>query len=566
MRYNPTKKIKDLVEKKHLESTEEQSAIVSAALNGDHLVVQAYSGTGKTATAQKIADVTQASGYFIVFSRAARRDAQNRMPMGMQAITGHALAFRHVVKESAGFTRKLEAGTGRKSNQIAPALILKQLNLKDRPALGATAKQLALAISVTIREFEISDARFITPEHVPHQAIPGNLRLHHDADTKEAFIHFITTQAGHIWREMESERSPFPIGHDTYLKILHLRQPYLSGDLWLLDEYQDTTPVMDAIVQQQEGQKIYIGDPYQAIFGWRGAIDALQRPIKDGARKLHLTQSFRFNHQIAGIANTLLSSLGETAPLIGQNYELMQMDMRKHHTVLVRNNVKMLSVIGEYRALRQSVYVSGGIPRETIIKAESAYALFRGDTHNIKISLLRDMGSWANFCDLAKSYEDINPEYADLVEFTERYRSQVPDILDYAHRTWDQIKNDPGRITLMTAHRSKGAEFSFVALRDDLALRPAIINKLKGGDPLTLIEREQVNLLYVALTRCKKGITLPQAIKQNLLDLSHNQEIKAASVTQEKKQYTEDEIRARTAEFIARHRPSKEHSQQGAKP
>jgi len=335
---------------------------------------------------------------------------------------------------------------------------------------------------------------------------------------------------------------------------MHLRQPYLSGNMWLLDEYQDTTPVVDAIIRQQEGQKIYIGDPYQAIFGWRGAVDSLQRPLSEGVRKLHLSKSFRFNHQIAGLANILLDRLGEPTPVVGQDYNLEQLDFRKHHTVLVRNNVKMLGVIGEYRALKQSVYVSGGIPKEAIIKASSAYALFKGDHQNIKVSVLRDIGSWGAFRELAESYENSNPEYSDLVALIERYRDRVPEIIEYAQRSWDAIKHDPGRITLMTAHRSKGAEFPFVSLRDDLALSPSVIEKLKSGASLTLADREQVNLLYVAITRCKKGLSLAPKIKQNFLDLSTKSGTGLEAIRESHATHSDQEIRDRTAAFIAKHR------------
>jgi hypothetical protein len=554
MRYSPTKKVNDLINVDDIEPTDEQIEIIDTARSGVDLVVKAYSGGGKTATARLVANATQASGHFVVFSRAARRDAQNKMPAGMKATTGHALAFHSIVKDSTGFMQKLEAGTKYKSNQIPPALIIRHLGLQNRTKLAATAQQQAMAISTTIREFEVSDATTITPEHVPDQAIPPNLRMGDDRDSTDTFIHFVSTKAGQLWQDMENEHSGFPIGHDTYLKILHLRRPYLSGNLWLLDEYQDTTPVMDAIVQQQEGQKIYIGDPYQAIFGWRGAIDALSRPLGDGTRKLYLTQSFRFNHQIAGIANILLGSLSETVPLKGLDYNLEQLNFHKHHTVLVRNNVKMLSVIGEYRALKQSVSVSGGIPHETITKATSAYALFCNDLDNIKVSTLRDIGSWQAFKDLAAQYGDRNPEYTDLVNLVERYANRLPEIIAYAQRPWEEIKNDPGRITLMTAHRSKGSEFPYVALRDDLAISPDVINKLKQGSSLTIPEREQVHLLYVAITRCKRGISLPPKIKQNLVDLSAGNSVSLEGIPgSQTNRLNEQEIRDRTAAFIAKH-------------
>jgi hypothetical protein len=62
-------------------------------------------------------------------------------------------------------------------------------------------------------------------------------------------------------------------------------------------------------------QIIYAGDPYQQIYEWRGAINAM---AQIGAPEQALTESFRFGPMIATLASRILELLGERTPVRGQ--------------------------------------------------------------------------------------------------------------------------------------------------------------------------------------------------------------------------------------------------------
>ena len=81
--------------------------------------------------------------------------------------------------------------------------------------------------------------------------------------------------------------------HDHYLKIWALSQPKINADFLLLDEAQDTNPVVEQIFLSQRGhaQLVMVGDSAQAIYDWRGAKDVMTG--FDGTQ-LVLSQSFRF--------------------------------------------------------------------------------------------------------------------------------------------------------------------------------------------------------------------------------------------------------------------------------
>ena len=63
-------------------------------------------------------------------------------------------------------------------------------------------------------------------------------------------------------------------------------------------------PTMFHIFNKQATPKIIVGDPHQQIYGFRGAINALDHV--ESTHVLKLTQSFRFGPEIAFAANCIL--------------------------------------------------------------------------------------------------------------------------------------------------------------------------------------------------------------------------------------------------------------------
>lgn len=86
--------------------------------------------------------------------------------------------------------------------------------------------------------------------------------------------------------------------HDRYLKIWALTSPKFDTDFLLLDEAQDTRPVVEQIflAQRSHAQLVMVGDSAQAIYDWRGAKDVMTD--FDGTQ-LALSQSFRFGPRLA---------------------------------------------------------------------------------------------------------------------------------------------------------------------------------------------------------------------------------------------------------------------------
>src|SRR6202012_871263 len=104
---------------------------------------------------------------------------------------------------------------------------------------------------------------------------------------------------------------------DIYLKVWAQTEPRIAANFILFDEAQDSDGVMlSTLALQRHAQIIYVGDPYQQIYEWRGAVNAM---AQIHAPEFALTESFRFGPTCAALASRILALLGERTPVRGQD-------------------------------------------------------------------------------------------------------------------------------------------------------------------------------------------------------------------------------------------------------
>lgn len=84
----------------------------------------------------------------------------------------------------------------------------------------------------------------------------------------------------------------------------------------LVDEAQDVTPAEGTLAWALGRQLFVVGDPRQAIMGWRGAAPWRSTFAFEPPALFGLTRTFRFGHAIADVANRIQARLGRAeAPL-----------------------------------------------------------------------------------------------------------------------------------------------------------------------------------------------------------------------------------------------------------
>jgi superfamily I DNA/RNA helicase len=449
---------------------EQQSVVDSDSLL---LAVDAFAGTGKTSTLIEYAKCRPGKRIlYIAFNKSVASEACTRFPDNVECRTTHSLAYTRVGR------RYQEKLGNPQAWEIAQTF---QCNIKRaKDALQTLAIWFCSADPV------------VTEEHLDQEV---------QADPAGATD--IIPLANKVFAAMKDKRSPIKMPHDGYLKIWAIEQPNLSFDIILLDEAQDTNPVTLDVVMRQDCQKVLVGDRHQGIYGFRRAINAMET-VQAHAR-IALTQSFRFSTQIANIASTLLADFkGEQKAIVGRADMVNAWDVDREHayTIIGRTNAGLFGSAAQL-VLDQDVklHFIGGFDSYVFGKVLDAYYLWADERSRIKSPSIGRFDSFADFQLYGVEADDV--EIGALVKTVEQYQRHIPRIYEAVKAAQVSLP-EKADVVLTTAHRAKGLEFNQVYMQDDFIELP----------PQGEYDPEEINLLYVALTRAIHTVRLPESLVQ----------------------------------------------------
>jgi hypothetical protein len=268
--------------------------------------------------------------------------------------------------------------------------------------------------------------------------------------------------------------------------------PHLPADYVLLDEAQDANPVVAAIVDRQaHAQRILVGDRCQAIYGWRGAIDAMSRFAAD--QRLCLSQSFRFGPAIAAEANQWLQLLD--APLRLRGFDRIPSTVGPvacSDAVLCRTNaeaVRQLLVAADTG--RKAALVGGGTEIRRL--AEAAISLRAGaGTDHPELFVFQTWGEVQEYVEQDASGSDLKV----FVQLIDTYGPEV--VIDIVDRLSPE---EAAEVVVSTAHKAKGREWPTVRIAGDFP-EP---RRSHNGQPAQ-VPRADAMLAYVAVTRARLAL------------------------------------------------------------
>jgi len=460
--------------------TPEQAAIVDAAASGADLVVEAGAGTGKTSTLRLVAArLAGKRGVYLAYNKAIQVDAARAFPVNVLCKTAHSLAYAAVGRQ---YAHRLRAPRmpARETARILGLNDPVQLD-KDRAPLAP--QQLARLVMETVQRFCYSADNQLQRTHVP--LVNGIDSEPHRAD----LAGYLVPVAQAAWdQHIAPLDGRLRFSHDCYLKLWAMSGPQLGADYVLLDEAQDSNPCVAALVTGQHAQRIWVGDRSQAIYGWRGAVDAMEHA--PGLRLL-LSQSFRFGPAVADEANKWLAVLGARLRLRGFDRIASQVvDTIAADAVLCRTNAEAVRQCMAYTtAGARTALVGGG--KEIQSLAEAALEL-RG-TGSTAHPELCAFASWSDVI----AYVEEDSAGSDLqvaVRLIDTYGpEQVIAILGRL------VPEDHADVVISTAHKAKGREWPRVQIADDFR-EP----KTSEDNPNPRIPREDAMLAYVAVTRARQ--------------------------------------------------------------
>ncbi|CAN7777899.1 UvrD-helicase domain-containing protein [Cupriavidus necator] len=435
--------------------TDEQQDAVAAVIAGGPVKVKAYAGAGKT-TFLCMASEARPRGLYLAFNKDIAQEAQRKFPANTRCRTVHSLAFGSTSPE---ITRKL-------NYPVEPAHALAmRYGLGPLTVPTTIGKTVELTTGKVGRMVMDGVARFCSSAQAEPQAwhIPVDPLI--DEELADALRAELLPHVQTLWRESIDPKGVASISHATYVKLWQLSRPRIPADFILFDEAQDADGLMLSVLRGQSSQVVYVGDPYQQIYEWRGAVNAMDH-IK--APEKGLTESFRFGTAIAGLASRLLRLMDEAVPVRGQASIASRVVRHaapgeiRPNAILCRKNTTLLAKVAE--GLQRGDKVGARTKKEELVAfIDGAERLLAGQRtyHPAAPSLFE---TWLDVQEYAESFagRDMQPLVKLIDEQGPTYLRQLLAAV---------APEEQADYVVSTVHKAKGLEWPTVTLADDFRFR-----------------------------------------------------------------------------------------------
>lgn len=488
-----------------MELTQEQVEIINSTGN---IKINAVAGSGKTTTVIEYAKSRPANSsiLYLAFNRSVKLEAQNKFDgkglSNVKVETAHSLAFRNVIPKFKYQVKK----QGYKTQEIAELLQLQ----------GDGEKHAEYVIANHINKFI---TYFCNSDKKKIQEL-NYLDTISDEKAKAfvtKFYPYIESQTRLLLSKMD--KGEIEVIHDFYLKKFQLSEPKLDYDYILFDEGQDASAAMLDVFLKQKATKVIVGDTHQQIYGWRHAVNSLE---KADFKTYNLSTSFRFSQDIANLATGILdwkNHLENYTPFIIKGEGTCK--TYKSKAIIGRTNLGLLLKAIEYVTEKKKIkhiYFEGNINSYTYAdEGTSLYDvlnLYNGKRHLIRDKLIKTMKDLDELEDYIEKTEDV--QLSMMVEIVKDYGNQIPDIIKaIKDKHIDSDEKEKAEIIFSTVHRCKGMEYDAIQLINDF-ISEEKIEKLKADakkDGLNNAKlNEEINLLYVAVTRTKNSIHMSEEL------------------------------------------------------
>lgn len=484
--------------------TNEQSSFIDAVGKADDSIsLRAVAGAGKTTTAVAAINAyadehSFASATCVAFNKKIADELGQRMPSSVESKTMNAIGHRAWARHT---DRRLEVST-RKTFMILRDMHGRDYRLpegmEDIPKLVSNAKAGGL-----VPASQASEAH--------------NILLLDEQETWEALIdHFDLAfpedkQVKAITEAREVLSRSIKMAFDGLIDFND--QPYMpvcfggqwtKNDLVLIDEAQDISGIQREMLRNMlngTGRLVAVGDPRQAIYGFRGAAsDSMDRLASEFRQvRMDLTYTFRCSKAVTNEARALVPDIkcpdDATEGSVSYLEDWKLADVPRTGAIICRNTKPLVDLAFRMIHRQLPCFVLGRDIGKSLIRLIDT--MKAGDL----LELSEKLEEYARYA-IAKANRLGRPERAESVRDRVGTIHICIDALEGSNPTIADLKNSieklfsdlRGGVCLSTIHKAKGLEWDTVYFLD-----PSLIPSRYAVQDWQL--EQESNLRYVGITR-----------------------------------------------------------------
>lgn len=483
-------------EEKVLEATEEQVRIIKAVLETkDNIIINALAGAAKSTTLEFICKyLTGVPILSLAFNKRIAEELGSRLPSHVQCKTLNALGHR-VWMTALGST-KIVLNT-KKTKELIDEWADENLHKSEREEFYDVYGSLLRAVDST--------------------KLKGYVPSAFHANSKPVY-----TELSDEWFEDLFDGTPprwlFSLIDSVLTKSIRLAykgsidfndqiyMPTLFGGTFpafpvvMVDEAQDLSPLNHAMLRKLVRQRlIAVGDPWQSIYGFRGAVTNGMSVLKStfSMTEFNLSVSFRCPRAVVRKANARVPHMrfpdwaieGEVRALPSWNASAIP----DGAAIICRNNAPLFACALALIRAGRGVKLLGADIGPLLIKTLKKL----GPSDLPRDSLLTEIEKWKS-AKLAKARSAGTIE--DKAECL-RIFAEAGETLSQAVTWAEHLFVMGGTIQLMSGHKSKGLEFETVYHLDPWRVPSKYAQE---GEAL----EQELNVKYVIETRAKRSLFL----------------------------------------------------------
>lgn len=459
-------------------------------------IINAVAGSGKTTTIVKATELIPASQSvtFLAFNKKIATELQSRVPAHVKAATFHSQGF--------SAWRRFSDGSVTVDGDKLRNLVKREFTSMEIEAFGATIQKLVgIAKSSGIGSI-LPDEPQVWLELADHY----DIALSEIEEVKRRTIDAARMLLAKSIVAACADASVIDFDDMLYMPLIK-DCPFYKVDWLFVDEAQDTNAVQLALLRRMlkpGGRLVAVGDPKQAIYGFRGADASAMLNITQAfnCQELPLTISYRCAQSVVRLAQTLVPYI-EAAPTAPEG-EILHVGM---NNVVFTN--KDVIICRNTAPLVELAFTLIGKGTGCKVLGREIGAQLTSLVNKMGVKELEPMlGKLDQFCEreVAKFLSKGQEERAEAVKDKVECIRAIANSLVEGNRTYAALiraiegmfsDNGDGLLTLCTAHKSKGLEWERVFIYRS-ELMPS-----KWARQAWQKEQES-NLQYVAWTRAKR--------------------------------------------------------------